>query len=197
MTLLENKILGLLIRKPMSGYDLTKILKQDYIPFGSVSHTQIYPALANLESQKLVRYHIVEQREAGRPNKKVYEVTDEGHLAMQQWVESPTSLVSLNDEFFLKAFSIWLADPNQMIERFREHVQLHQQQLDIYLHALQSKQLVINNETESSDIYELSDLLFQFVIGNEQNYINWCNTMLEYLEQRKHQSSREEERDKS
>lgn len=192
MTLLENKILGLLVRQPMSGYDLTRIMKQSFIPFGSTSHTQIYPALANLERRKLVRYHIVEQR-SGRPNKKVYEVTEEGRAAMQQWVESPTSLVTLNDEFFLKAFSLWLADPKLMIERFREHAQLHQQQLELYEQALQSKKLVISTEPESADVFELSDVLFQYVIGYEKNYLTWCQCMLQYLEQRKHQSAQEEE----
>ena len=68
MTALEYKLLGLLARQPMSGYDLAKILKKSFIPFGSVSHTQIYPALASLRQQGHVRYHIVEQH-SGRPNK--------------------------------------------------------------------------------------------------------------------------------
>jgi DNA-binding PadR family transcriptional regulator len=183
MTTLECKLLGLLARHPMSGYDLAKILKQSFIPFGSVSHTQIYPALASLTQQGHVRYHIVEQH-SGRPNKKVYELTDEGRTALRQWVESPTPLVTPNDEFFLKAFSLWLADPDAMKERFREQIQLHQDRLELYGQALQSKQLVISAEPESADVFELSDVLFQYVIGCEKNYLVWCKLMLEYLEKR-------------
>jgi len=192
MTTLEYKLLGLLARQPMSGYDLASHLKQRFVPFGPISHTQIYPALASLEQQGLVRYHIVEQH-AVRPNKKVYELTEEGRAALRQWVESPTPLVIFSDEFCLKAYSLWLADPERMIERFREQAQLHQEQLEHYERALQSKQLAISAEPENADVFELHDVLFRYVIGYEHNYLAWCQSMLQYLEQRKHQHGQEEE----
>ena len=192
MTTLEYKLLGLLARQPMSGYDLASHLKQRFVPFGPVSHTQIYPALASLEQQGLVRYHIVEQH-AVRPNKKVYELTEEGRSALRQWVESPTPLVIFSDEFCLKAYSLWLADPERMRARFREQVQLHQEQLEHYERALQSKQLAISAEPENADVFELHDVLFRYVIGYEHNYLAWCQSMLQYLEQRKHQHGQEEE----
>ncbi len=192
MTTLEYKLLGLLARQPMSGYDLASHLKQRFVPFGPISHTQIYPALASLEQQGLVRYHIVEQH-AVRPNKKVYELTEEGRAALRQWVESPTPLVIFSDEFCLKAYSLWLADPERMIERFREQAQLHQEQLEHYERALQPKQLAISAEPENADVFELRDVLFRYVIGYEHNYLAWCQSMLQYLEQRKHQHGQEEE----
>lgn len=136
----------------------------------TISHTQIYPALASLEQQGLVRYHIVEQH-AVRPNKKVYELTEEGRAALRQWVESPTPLVIFSDEFCLKAYSLWLADPERMIERFREQAQLHQEQLEHYERALQPKQLAISAEPENADVFELRDVLFRYVIGYEHNYL--------------------------
>jgi DNA-binding PadR family transcriptional regulator len=193
MTTLEYKLLGMLARQPMSGYDLASQLKQPFVPFGPTSLTQIYPALASLEQQGLVRYHIVEQH-AVRPNKKVYELTEEGRSALKQWVESPTPLVLFSDEFCLKAYSLWLADPERMSERFREQAQLHQEQLAHYERAVQSKQLAERFETEQADGFEEMDVLFQYVIGYERNYLAWCQSMLQYLEQRKHQHGQDEER---
>src|SRR5215471_2358783 len=94
MTTLSYMLLSLLAREPMSGYDLTAQmkLKQRLVPFWPISHTQIYPALAQLEQQGLVSYHIVDQQGV-RPNKKVYELTEAGRAALRQWVESPTPLV--------------------------------------------------------------------------------------------------------
>ncbi len=183
MTTLEYKLLGLLARQPMSGYDLAKILKQPFTPFGSISHTQIYPALASLEKQGVVRHQVVEQ-ESGRPNKKVYELTEEGRVALQQWVESPTPLVMLNDEFFLKAYSLWLADPERAIEQFREQARLHRDQLEHYERALQSQLVASHAGPENADVGELSDVLYRYVIGYEQNYLEWCQAALHYLEQR-------------
>jgi DNA-binding PadR family transcriptional regulator len=190
MSTLEYKLLGMLARQPMSGYDLASHLKQRLVPFGPISHTQIYPALASLERKGLVRYHVVEQH-ASRPDKKVYELTGEGRTALRQWVESPTPLVFLYDEFFLKAYSLWLADPERMIERFREQAQLHQEKLELYEQALQSKQLAISAESEKADVFEGRDVLFQYVIGYEHNYLVWCQSMIQYLEQWKHQHGQE------
>jgi DNA-binding PadR family transcriptional regulator len=191
MTTLEYKLLGLLARQPMSGYDLASRLKKRFVPFGPISHTQIYPALASLEQQGLVRYHIVEQQ-AVRPNKKVYELTEEGRAALRQWVESPTPLVFSYDEFFLKAYSLWLADPERIVERFREQAQLHQERLELYEQVPQSKQLAESAESEKADLFELNNMLLQYVIGYEHNYLAWCQSMLQYLEQRKHQRGQEE-----
>jgi DNA-binding PadR family transcriptional regulator len=191
MTTLEYKLLGMLARQPMSGYDLASHLKQRFVPFGPISHTQIYPALGSLEQKGLVRYHIVEQQ-AVRPNKKVYELTEEGQTALRQWVESPTPLVFFYDEFFLKAYSLWLADPERMGERFREQAQLHQEQLELYERALQVKQLAISDGPENADLFEGSDVLFQYVIGYEHNYLAWCQAALEYLEQRLPQHGQKE-----
>ena len=127
-----------------------------------------------------------------RPNKKVYELTEEGRAALRQWVESPTPLVFFYGEFLLKAYNLWLADPERMVERFREQAQLHQEQLELYEQALQSKQLAISAEPENADFFELRDVLFQYVIGYEHNYFAWCQATLQYLEQRKHQHSQEE-----
>jgi DNA-binding PadR family transcriptional regulator len=190
MTALECKLLGLLARQPMSGYGLARVLKQRFTPFGPVSHTQIYPALASLKQQGLVRYHIVEQQ-SGRPNKKVYELTEEGRAALQQWVESPTPLAILTDEFFLKAYSLWLANPERMIERFREQAQLHQDQLEHYERALQSQLLASRAGPENANVFELNEVLYRYVIGYEHNYLAWCQSMLQYLEQRKHQPGSE------
>jgi DNA-binding PadR family transcriptional regulator len=173
----------------MSGYDLASHLKQPFVPFGPISHTQIYPALASLEEKGLVRYHIVDQQ-AVRPNKKVYELTEEGRAALREWVESPTPLTIYYGEFFLKAYNLWLADPERMIDRFREQAQLHQEQLERYEQVLPSKQTAINAASEQADSSELTDVLFRYVIGYERNYLAWCQTMLQYLEQQKHQPAK-------
>jgi DNA-binding PadR family transcriptional regulator len=192
MTPLEYKLLGLLARQPMSGYDLASFLKQRFVPFGPISHTQIYPALAGLEQKGLVRYHIVDQQ-AVRPNKKVYELTEEGRDTLRQWVESPTPLSFFYGDFFLKAYSLWLANPERMIERFREQAQLHQEQLAFYEQVLESKQLAISDEPEKDDALGLMEVLFQYVLGYEHNYLAWCQATIQYLEQRRHHHGQDEE----
>src|SRR4051812_27923894 len=128
MNTLGFVLLSLLAREPMSGYDLATELKKRFAPFWPISHTQIYPALAQLEEQGLARHHLVEQQ-AMRPDKKVFEITGDGRMALKQWVESPTPLTIARDEFFLKAFSLWLADPERMKALFLEQIRLHEERL--------------------------------------------------------------------
>ena len=187
MNTLGFVLLSLLAREPMSGYDLTVKLKwkKKFIPFWPISHTQIYPALAKLEEQGLVRHRLVEQR-AVRPDKKVYEITKEGRIALKQWVESPTPLGVARDEFFLKAYSLWLADPERMKEVFREQMRLHEDQLAQYEETRKAKQSSATTLLPSDESFELRELAVQYMIGYEQNYIAWCQSVLRYLEQQKH-----------
>jgi DNA-binding PadR family transcriptional regulator len=186
MNTLSYMLLSLLAREPMSGYDLTARMKlqQRFVPFWPISHTQIYPALAQLEQQGLLRYHIVDQQGV-RPNKKVYELTEEGRAALRQWVESPTPLAIVRDEFFVKAYSLWLADPERMMEIFRDQAQHHKERLERYEERLEEKRGADSASLEKADLIELTDLLFQYAIGYEQNYHAWCQSALRYLEQRK------------
>lgn len=74
-----------------------------------------------------------------------------------------------------------------MEERFREQAQLQREKLEFYEQALQSKQLAISAEPERADLPEGMDVLFHYIIGYEHNYLAWCQSMLQYLEQRKRQ----------
>lgn len=183
MNTLGYVLLSLLARGPMSGYDLATELKKRFAPFWPVSHTQIYPALAQLEEQGLARYDLIEQH-AIRPDKKVYEITEEGRRVLQQWVESPTPLVIARDEFFLKAYNLWLADPNRMSEMFREQIHLHEERLAFHEQMLQIKRSTEGSSKVGADFFELRELLFQYAISHENNYITWCQSVLRYLEQR-------------
>jgi DNA-binding PadR family transcriptional regulator len=191
MNTLGYVLLSLLAREPMSGYDLTISLKKHFDPFWPISHTQIYPTLVQLEEQGLSSHHIVEQY-AMRPNKKVHEITEEGRIALRQWVESPTSPVISRDEFFLKTYSLWLADPERMKAMFHEQIQFHEERLALHEQALQEKRSAGVVSQGNNDFFGLMELLFEYTMGYEQNYITWCQSALRYLEQREHIHKQEE-----
>src|SRR5437660_6282472 len=107
MITLSYGLLGLLARKPLSGYDLAQQMKRRVGLMWSALPSQIYPELARLEKQGLVTHQVVEQPDY-RPDKKVYEITEAGRQALRQWVTQPTPPTAIRDEFVLKAYSIWL-----------------------------------------------------------------------------------------
>src|SRR5215203_7477273 len=76
MKTLTFVILAALIRKPRSGYDLTKWMERETSHFFAVGHSSIYPALARMERAGLVR-HKVEPSNRG-PERKVYSIAEAG-----------------------------------------------------------------------------------------------------------------------
>jgi DNA-binding PadR family transcriptional regulator len=184
MNTLAYILLGMLAREPLSGYDLAIILKKHFGPFWAISHTQIYPALAQLVEAGFTTYRVIEQQ-ARRPDKKIYQITEEGQVALRVWVESSTAPPVIRDEFLLKAYSLWVADPEHMQAIFREQIELHQERLsrhELELEAKRTRYLAMSQG--NSESLAMAELIFKYTIGYEQNYISWCQDVLSYLEQR-------------
>jgi DNA-binding PadR family transcriptional regulator len=130
MTMLGYAILGLLSREDLSGYDLTRRMKGRVGYFWSARHSQIYPELARLEEGGYVTHSVVEQQE--RPDKKIYKITAEGLAALKEWVVEPPVPKPSREELVLKAYSIWLADPEEAARLFRGEQLRHEEQLAHY-----------------------------------------------------------------
>jgi DNA-binding PadR family transcriptional regulator len=82
---LRHLILGLLTRKPMSGYDIKRFLKKFGWLIRSPSFGSLYPALRALLQDGLV----TEIRDLGhsKRSRRVYSITDKGKEALQQWID--------------------------------------------------------------------------------------------------------------
>ena len=114
-------LLALLASGPAHGYELKQALEQR---FGSVlpplNAGQIYTTLSRLERDGLVDDDAVAQN--GRPNKRVYRLTDDGRAELERWVADSTPATRLKDDFFIKlvlARSAGIADPLELIDRQR------------------------------------------------------------------------------
>jgi DNA-binding PadR family transcriptional regulator len=123
-------LLALLAAGPAHGYELKQALEQR---FGAVlaplNAGQIDTTLQRLERDGLVDDDAVPQN--GRPNKRVYRLTDQGRTELRSWVADSTPATRLKDDFFIKlvlAEAAGIADPLELIDRQRS----------AYLQALRS-----------------------------------------------------------
>ena len=114
-------LLALLATGPAHGYELKQALEQR---FGSVlpplNAGQIYTTLSRLQRDGLVEDDAVQQD--GRPNKRVYRLTEQGRLELDGWVRANEPTNRLKDDFFIKlvlARSAGIADPLELIDRQR------------------------------------------------------------------------------
>jgi DNA-binding PadR family transcriptional regulator len=94
-------LLALLAKEPAHGYELKsqleRILGEAY-PSPNIG--QIYLTLQRLEKAGLVSGKDVVQ--AGRPNKRTYELTPAGREAVDAWLTEPSDGPRVRDDFFMK-----------------------------------------------------------------------------------------------
>jgi len=58
----------------------------------------------------------------GRPDKRVYRLTDAGRRSLEEWLGTASAPTRLRDDFFMKlvfAHAVGLADPAELIDRQR------------------------------------------------------------------------------
>src|SRR5215218_513696 len=118
---MRHPLLALLANGPAHGYELKQAMEQQ---FGSVlpplNAGQIYTTLSRLERDDLVQDNAVEQN--GRPNKRVYDLTEKGRAELAGWIGDATPATRLKDDFFMKlilARAAGIADPLELIARQR------------------------------------------------------------------------------
>ncbi len=81
-------LLGLLARRPQSGYELWKWLEvEGRFLRASTDRSQIYRTLGRMTDEGLVTYSVTES--AAGPDAKVYDLTDDGVRALRAWAASP------------------------------------------------------------------------------------------------------------
>ncbi len=80
-------VLGLLERRPRSGYDLVAFADRSIAYFWPISRSLIYRELGRLEELGLLTATEVAQRKL--PDKKVYSMTEQGKQALDRWLAEP------------------------------------------------------------------------------------------------------------
>lgn len=104
-TRLEQTLLGLLAMEPKAGYDLVRIFETTPMGHFSGSPGAIYPALARLEEEGLLRS---DMEGGGARPRRVYSVTDAGHARLDGWLRAPITVEAVRDDLdmILLRFSV-------------------------------------------------------------------------------------------
>jgi DNA-binding PadR family transcriptional regulator len=84
---LPHAILVALCEQAGSGYELANRFDRSIGHFWAATHQQIYKTLRTMDADNWVSVEVVAQH--GRPDKKVYSVTDTGRAELDRWIAEP------------------------------------------------------------------------------------------------------------
>lgn len=175
---IAHAILAVLVNQPCSGYDLAKQFDSSVGYFWQASHQQIYRELGKLEAQGWIEAEIIPQE--GRPDKKLYSVTEFGQQQLVQWLTQPCDPAVIKDELLVKVFAGDLIAPAVLIAELKRHRHIHQEKLSVYQaiaqeHFRQPENLPLEAK--------LQYLTLRRGIRYETDCISWCEEAIEQLQQ--------------
>jgi DNA-binding PadR family transcriptional regulator len=173
-------LLGLLPRRPRTGYELTRALRDPVGHFWTASHSQIYPELARLEADGLVRHRVIDG--PGPRDTKQFRVTAAGRRALADWVARPPGRTAERDEFLLKVYSLWAARPEAaraLVETHRsEHIAARATYRDIDA-AMRDEHPVALDDPATPQFSAYATLCRG--LSFEDHVITWCDWLLAFL----------------
>jgi DNA-binding PadR family transcriptional regulator len=172
-------VLGLLARRPRSGYELAGAMRQPMSFFWSAPHSQLYPTLAQLQAAGLVEHE--PSPGPGPRARKTYRITERGRAELADWAVTPPPPRPGRDEFVLRAYSAWVADPGSVAELFRAEAERHRTQLARYEQFRQELEAAGPATTDPTQPEFGNWLALHNGLGYEQAYVQWCEWVLDLL----------------
>ena len=181
VTTLGYVLLGLLAVKSYTGYDLGRVMRSPISFFWEARYSQIYPELSKLETQGLVTYQAVAQHDL--PDKKIYTITEAGCALLRTWAVEPIEPPVVRDELVIKAYSLWMADPESARDLFRYHEHYHLSKLQQYEEVQRRLEECPEDLNDPTSPVFAQYIILQRGLGFEREYATWCQWVVARLEQ--------------
>ncbi|MEH2331215.1 PadR family transcriptional regulator [Nostoc sp.] len=178
---LAHAILAALVEASCSGYDLAKRFDGSVGFFWSASHQQIYRELSKLEDQRWISSESILQ--AGRPDKRLYSVTDLGEQHLQEWIAQPCEPTSIKDDLLVKIFAGHIVPKQIILAELEHHQKAHLKKLSTYK-ELEQRYFQNPQEQELLEPGKFQYLTLLNGISYETHWLAWCNQVMELVNQR-------------
>lgn len=176
---LSHAILGFLDYQPMSGYDLKKYFDQSVAHFWSATQSHIYKALENLEAEGLVESQLIQQE--GKPNRKLYKITDAGKSELRRWVSTPLPVEAKREAWLIQVFFAHNVTNAEIASLFENRIE----RLRKSLSECQLAQKNIEENYEKVGVRRLQSLwqlTLDYGINYFENEISWLEKTLPVIQ---------------
>lgn len=168
-------LLGLLDWEPMSGYDIKKTVEKTIRDFWHESYGNIYPTLKKFLAEGLAKKTV--ERQQGRPDRIVYQITAAGRRELVDWLEEPPRPQRARDEFLAKFIFGYLVPRQTNIEQI-EH---YRRKLDERLEWYREMEALLKRDRLQSRKKLLEYLTLRQGGYVLEGHLRWCEEALSAL----------------
>lgn len=178
---LRHAILVLLEDQEASGYDLAREFANSVGLVWNATHQQIYLELGKLNSRQMVSFRHMPQ--AGKPDKKLYSITEAGHQELVQWLHRPAGPARVRESFMVKIAGGALADTRDLLKEL-ESISVERRERLASFEMLARK---LDESGRDRDIYGY--LTLRRGILDQRAWLQWAEEVRVALEARLAQSN--------
>ncbi|MEM9907076.1 MAG: PadR family transcriptional regulator [Cyanobacteria bacterium P01_D01_bin.44] len=173
---LAHTILALLAQQPDSGYDISKRFDEGLSCYWKATQQQVYRELSKMEKQGWVDFEKIPQE--GKPDKKVYRITEPGWTELMRWYAEPTGPTQIREDLLVKVMIGYKMPRDLLLKELYHRQKLHQAQLDEY-HAMKAEHCI--GEATPIEI-QFKYLTLKRGIAYEESWLTWCDDVLKFLD---------------
>lgn len=174
----ENKakyaVLGILSSQPASGYDIKKMMEKSTNHFWREGDGSIYPILKQLLDEGLVHCEL-SNIESSKP-KKLYSITDDGIIHLQEWLKKDPEIIPGRNELMLKVFFGWNVDADISIQHISQFRNLVSHTLEQYKKVELTK---LSKPLSGPNLYQMITLKAGMLYA--ETSLQWCDYALRIL----------------
>jgi len=170
--------MGFLAEQPRSGYDLkTRCFEEQAGAFWTADQAQIYRTLDRLQAARMVTS--VRKRRAGKPDRRVYLLTDAGATALAAWLASESPLAPPRDAFLVQVFFSAELSDQELVANLSARRRAHQSRLEeLRCEVISHAQHVVLPQR----VRLLRDAAFDGAMARERASIDWIDDTIEAIE---------------
>lgn len=178
---LSHALLGLISYKPLTGYDIKTAFNASINGFWNASLPQIYRTLHQMEKNEWVQSEIEQQ--IGKPNKKLYSITDKGKVELRSWLSEPLELSQVKSRMLIKVFFGNQMDREDLIQLITERREKELRFLEKAKEEHGQSAEKYAKELNAKDDIQFWLLSLDFGVRKAKMTIEWCESALEHLNQ--------------
>lgn len=173
---LEHALLVSLSERSGTGYQLTRRFDRSIGHWWRASHQQIYKTLARMTENGLVTY--VEQAQDGKPDKKVYSITDTGRKSLSEWIRTPGKDATDRRELATKIRGAAPSDLPDLMVEVRRVRDLHAERAELF-RTLEARDYPEPATLTGTALQQ--HLVLRGGVYSEQGTVDWLDEVLAAL----------------